>query len=393
MVRFVCVLLVASVSFGITLEEAIELALERNPEIRAIEREAGRFEGLEIAAYAFPNPEIGFESGYIITDRYIRPEGRALYLLEFSQPIPLWGVREKRRAVVREERESFLSSAEARKREILGEVYRVFYEALFRKEAVRIWEENLRIASEVEEFVERAYELGEAALLELLRARRERDLAEVRLRIAEAELRSVLQELSRLLNTEVMNVEGDLRDIKDIRDIDLEDLPSVRAIRKAIKSVEKDIDLQRAFAKPTLRVGLLVEDSEEGYYGLRATLTVGLPLFYRRQGEILERTAIKEALREKLKGEILRIDRRLRSIRIRLSTLLKELEKIEKTVIPRAKEELNLALKSYRLRTITLLELSDIRRRYYDLLLTRARILRDIHVAYSEFVAVGGMER
>jgi outer membrane protein TolC len=387
------VFIFAGFGFSITLEEALRVALERNPEIKALESERGRFEGLERIAYAFPNPDLGFESGFLTTDRYGGPKGRLLYLLEFSQPIPLWGVREKGRAVVREEKRAFLSGLEAKRREILGEVYRTFHEALFRKEVVRIWRENLRTAEEVEEFVRRSYELGEVTLLELLRAKREKDLARVRLRIAEAEFKTSLQDLSRLLNLEVKDVEGDLRQIRDLRDLKVEDLPSVRALKGLIRAVEREIELQRALARPTLSAGFILEDSEEGYYGLRAALTVGLPLFYRRQGEILERTAFKEALRKRLEGEILRIEKRLRSVRIRILALKEELERLEGGVIPRAEEELNLALKSYRLRTITLLELSDVRRRYYDLLLTRAEILRDIHRAYAEFVAIGGVER
>ncbi len=393
MVWILGLLMLTVSSLSLTLEEAFDLAVRKNPEIRALESEVKRFDGLEKIAYAFPNPELNFESGFITTDRFGRPEGRVLYLLEVSQPIPLWGVREKGRAVVREERKAFLSTVEARKREILGEVYRAFYEALFRKEVVRIWEENLRTAEEVEEFVRRSYDLGEVTLLELLRARRERDLAEVRLKIARAELETALQDLSRLLNTEVRVVEGNLRDIEDIRAIDLEDLPSVVAIRRRIRAVDRDIELQRTLARPTLDAGLQLQDSEEGYYGLRATLRIRLPIFYRRQGEILERLALKEALKNRLEGEILRIERKLRSVKIRFSTLLEELRKIEEKVIPRAEEELKLALKSYRLRAITLLELSDVRRRYYDLLITRAQILRDIHSAYADFIAVGGVER
>ena len=393
MVILVMLIAITFSGYGITLEEALNIAQERNPELKALEKELESFEGREKAAYAFPNPELGFESGYITTDRYGRPKGRALYLLEFSQPIPLWGVREKGRSVVREEREAFRNLLESRKREILGEVYRLFYEALFRKEVVKIWQENLKTAKEVEEFVKRSYDLGEATQLDLLRAKRERDLAEVRLKIAEADLRSALQDLSRVINAEVKDVEGDLRDIRHIRDLNLQDLPTVRAIKKSIRAVEKTIDLERALAKPTLSAGFLVEDSEEGYYGLRATLSVGLPIFYRRQGEILERLAQKKALERRLEGEILRIRKRLRSISIRFSTLTGELDRIERIVIPRAKEELDLAIKSYMLRVITLLELSDVRRRYYELLINRAEILRDIHSAYAEFVAIGGVER
>ena len=393
MAVIVAFLMLVTWSYGITLEEAMKLALQRNPELKALEKDLDSFRGKEIAAYAFPNPEADVESGFVTTERYGRPEGRPIYLFGVSQPIPLWGVREKSRLVVREEREAFKNFLEARRREVLAEVYRLFYEALFRKEIVNIWRENLKTAKEVEEFVRRAYQLGEVTQLDLLRAKRERDLAEVRLKIAEAEFRASLRDLERVINAEVEDVEGNLREIRDIRDIELEDLPTVRAIKRRIRAVERGVDLEKALAKPTLSAGFIVEDSEEGYYGLRLSLSVGIPVFYRRQGEILEKIYQKEALKRRLEGEILRVRKRLRSIKIRLSALKRELERIENVVIPRAKEELDLAIRSYRLRVITLLELSDVRRRYYELLVSRARILRDIHFAFAEFISIGGVER
>jgi outer membrane protein TolC len=393
MVLLFGILILLSFGFSITLDEALKIALERNTEIRALENERKRFEGLERIAYSFPNPELGFESGFITTDKEGKQKGRFLYLLELSQPIPLWDVREKKRAVVKESEKAFLDGLEAQRRKILGEVYRAFYESLYRKEVVSIERESLRTAEEVEGFVRRAYELGEATLLELLRAKREKDLAEVRLRVAEARLKTSLQELSKLLNFDVREVEGDIKEIRNLTDLKVEDLPSVKAFEKRIRAVSREIELQKALAKPSLSAGFVVEDSEEGYYGLRAALRVDLPFFYRRQGEILERIAFREALKKRLEGELLRIKRRIESVRIEISTLKEELDRIEKEVIPRAEEELKLALKSYKLRAISLLELSDIRKRYYDLLLIRAELLRDIHDAYADFVAIGGIER
>ena len=387
---FLLVLLLVAVCYGETIDEVIEVALKESPRIKAIEKELNVYKGLEISVSAFPNPEARLESGFVTNDKDGKPKGRIFNTLEFDQPLPLWGIREKGRRVVRKEREAFQNIVEARKREVIAEIYRMFYESLFRKEVVKVWEENLKTAKEVEEFVRKSYELGEVTPLELLRAQREKDLARIQLEIAKAKFSASLKELSALVGKEIKDVEGDLSAVARPKSIKPEEVPTVQALRKRVQALEEGIRLEKALAKPTVGVGFVVEDSEEGYYGLRGSLTVGLPIFYRRQGEILQKVVQKEVVRERISAERLLVENKIRAINLRLGVILGQLEKLEKEVLPRAKEELELAIKSYRLRVITLLELSDVRRRYYELLLNRAELLRDAHAIYSEFVAIGG---
>ncbi|EDP75016.1 TolC family protein [Hydrogenivirga sp. 128-5-R1-1] len=390
---FILLLLFASLSFGIGIEEAIRTALEKSPQIKALEEEVKVFEGMERSATAFPNPETRLESGFVTNDKDGKPRGRAFYLLEFNQPLPLWGVRGKSRDMVLKEKEAFESAVESRKREILGEVYRSFYRSLTFKELARIWKENYETAKEVEAFVKKAYDLGEVTPLELMRAQREKDLAEVRYKVALARYKASLKELSRLVGVQIDEVEGDLRDSSQTWELDVENLPAVVSVKKRIESIERQIDLERALAKPRVSAGFVVEDADGEYYGLRGALTLEVPVFYRRQGEILQNIALKKALKKRLEGELLRVKSRLESVSIRLETLKEEFERLEKDVIPRAQEELALAIKSYRLRTITLLELSDVRRRYYELLVSRAELLLSMHETYSEFIEIGGWKR
>ena len=389
----ILLLLISSLSFGIGIEEAMRTALEKSPQIKALEEEVKVFEGRERSALAFPNPEVRVESGFLTNDEDGKPKGRALYLVEFNQPIPLWNVRGKSRNVVLKEKESFENAVEARKREILAQVYRSFYTSLYLKEVASIWEENYETAKEVERFVKKAYDLGEVTLLELLRARREKDLARVRYSVALAKYRASLKELSRFIGVEVKEVEGDLRSYPSLSELDVENLPTVLSIKKGIESIERQIELEKALARPQLSAGFVVEDADGDYYGFRGAITLDLPLFYRRQGEILQNVALRRALKRQLEAELLRVKSRLESVRIRIETLEKELRKLEKEVIPRAREELALAIKSYTTRVITLLELSDVRRRYYELLINRADLILSIHETYAEFIEIGGWKR
>ena len=383
-------LVLVGTGYGMSIEEVIRKALEKNPDLQAMKEELTAFKGIERSLSAFPNPEVGFESGFILTDRDGRPRGRALFLLDMSQEIPLWGVRGKGRDLARSMSNAFSMRIETRRREIIGEVYSRFYEALFRREIVSIAEENLRVSEEVLEFVKTAFNLGEVTELELYRAMRERDIAKTELAVAKAELSASLKRLSEVVGEEIREVEGNLSSIKDLGEVLPEDVPSVKTLKAEIDTFNRRIDLERALGKPNLSVGFVIEDSEEGYYGLRGALSLGIPLFYRRQGEILEAVSRKKAVGRLVEGEIFRIKQRLSSIRQRYEALTASLRSLEKQTIPTAQKELQLALRSYKLRSITLLELSDTRRRYYDLLTRRAEILRDIHLVYGEFITLGG---
>ncbi|NPA42138.1 MAG: TolC family protein [Aquificae bacterium] len=383
------ILLMVSLSFGMSLREAMETALRENPEIKALEEELKVFDGMERSASAFPNPEVRIESGFITNDKDGNPKGKAFNLLEFDQPLPLWGVRSIGKEVVSEERRAFENLSEAKKREILAQVYRAFYRSLALKEKLRIREEEVKVAREVESFVEKAYNLGEVTKLELFRARRERGSSEVRLRIAQSQYEASLKELSALIGRQVSSVEGSFQ-VPAFEKPNPSNLPQIKALERKIKAVEKRIQLEKALSKPTLKAGFVVEDSEEGYYGLRGSLSFDIPAFYRRQGEILQHIHTKNALKNRLSAQKLKLKGRLESVEIRFNTLKEELRRLEEEIIPQAREELKLALRSYRLRAITLLELSDVRRRYYQLLEEKNDLLLKLHEVYSELIEIGG---
>jgi len=377
---FLLILAIVGLSYGLTLEEAMRLASEMSPRVRALEERVGVFAGRERAARSFPNPELRVEVG----------GGEFLYLLELSQPLPLWGVREKRYRVVVGEREAFESTVEARKREFLALIYSAFFSALSRRELLKVEEENWRIAKEVEDFVRRSFKLGEATRLELLRAERESRLARMRFLVARADYEAALKELSGLLGTEVEEVEGKLLPPPLADAYEVEKSPRVVALQKSLKAIERRIELEKALAKPSLGAGMVVEESGEGYYELRAALVLGVPLFYRREGEILESVALRESLREELKGELIALKRGIEAVALQLKVIKRELEILDSSLLPRAEEELKLAIRSYRLRVISLMELSDVRRRYYEMLAERIALLERAHALYSRFIEIGG---
>ena len=390
---FLFVVLLVSFGFGINLNEAMETALKNSPYLKVWKERMEKFEGMKRSASAFPNPELRFESGFFTTTNGQGSAGRFLYLLEYSQEFPLWGVRSKRKRIVEELEKAFMNLYEAEKRKLLGRVYTNFYEALYFKERYEIAKKNYQLSKELEEFVERAHKLGQASSLDLLRAKRERRLAQAKLKVEESLYLSKLKELGAVLGSDVRKVEGKMKSFPELPRLNLPELPHIKLLKFKIRATEEEIRLFKALTKPQVGGGFVVEDSEEGYYGIRASLSVKVPLFYRNQGEILERSAEKRALLQEIRAKELELKAKLNSARERIKALKESLSEIEEKALPEAERELTLALKGYREGIVSLFELTDVKRRYYELLQERLNLLLELQRAYAELISVGGWKQ
>ncbi len=390
---FLFVVLLVSFGFGINLNEAMKIALKNSPYLKVWKERMEKFEGMKRSASAFPNPELRFESGFFTTTNGQGSAGRFLYLLEYSQEFPLWGVRSKRKRIVEELEKAFMNLYEAEKRKLLGRVYTNFYEALYFKERYEIAKKNYQLSKELEEFVERAHKLGQASSLDLLRAKRERRLAQAKLKVEESLYLSKLKELGAVLGSDVRKVEGKMKSFPELPRLNLPELPHIKLLKFKIRATEEEIRLFKALTKPQVGGGFVVEDSEEGYYGIRASLSVKVPLFYRNQGEILERSAEKRALLQEIRAKELELKAKLNSARERIKALKESLSEIEEKALPEAERELTLALKGYREGIVSLFELTDVKRRYYELLQERLDLLLELQRAYAELISVGGWKQ
>ncbi len=384
------IFLIYGISKAITIDEAIKEALERNYEIVSFSYVLESYKGKSISAGAFPNPDITVES-VTLNERgtYDKP----LYLIEISQEIPLWGIRSKARSVVKKERESLELEYENLKRKVISDVYKKFYEALYRKENLSILRDNLNILDNLEKYVSEAYDYGEATDLEILRIKREKDLVGAKVKIAEALYSASLKDLSYVIGREVKSVEGNIEDILEINDFDIKTTPLIKAFDKKIEAVDEAVNLEKALSKPSISLGLVAEDSKAGYYEYRILVSGSIPIFYRRKGEILEKVSLKESLKREREGKILELSMSMESINLKYRILVNQLKYIEENTLPSAKRELEIAMEAYRNGVISLFEFSNIRESYYMLLKEKLDILRELHFVIADYLSLGGWQK
>ncbi len=377
-----------SSSFALDLRDAINLSTENNPYLKGLPAERLSYEGKRLSYRSGLNPSLSVEVGNFGTSK----EGFSkapLYGITYSQPLSYPSLFKKAGEVHSLQNKALDYRIDFEKNRLAQEVYLLFYNALYMQELLKVLEEELKLQREIRDFVERSFKLGETTRLELLRSQRELELLEGERRIAQARYRALLEELSTMVGRPVESLEGSFS-LPQWKDLQLEEMPLFAYYRTLLQSYSKQADIERLLSRPTYSVSLTAEKVADREYGFRVGLVVGLPVFYARQGELLELKAQERLLFAEAENQRQKALAQLRSAKLQFEQIKAEIENIENRLLPQAQRELELALKSYKLRTITLLELSQTRKSYYDLLKRRLELLLQAHTEYAKGIAYGG---
>ncbi|SHK22654.1 TolC family protein [Thermocrinis minervae] len=380
-------LVLVCLSFGMDIRQAMDL-LEEHPTLKSLEEERKVIRALPLTYRSYLNPTVSFQLGNFgtSTESYTKSP---VYNFSYSQPIAPPSIR-KGYVKLSELEENILTwRIESQRVSLRGELYRAFMHALYLRERIRVLEESLKLSSEVYSFVKRTYDLGETTKLDLFRAEREMKMAQWDLDLAKKEYAAALVELSYFTGRPVDSVDGDFFSLPEIKLRNLEDVPVLKVYKSSIESEGQRLVIERILSKPKWSLEALTEKVSDRSYGVRVGLSVELPLFYSRELEIIQRLSQREILTRQSETEELRLKALTGSQLEICSELKRQIDQLENNLVPEAQKELALALKSYRLKVITLLELSEVKRRYYELLSRRLELYLRYHQAFGELLKAG----
>ena len=124
----------------LTLQQALQAAYVRNPDLRAASHAIGIADGVRVEAGVIPNPELSLSTEG--TDRRSRVE-----TVEISQTIELGGKRGARIAAAEQERQLAYEAVRGRRAELRADVMAAYLEALTVQERVVLAQSSIEIAS------------------------------------------------------------------------------------------------------------------------------------------------------------------------------------------------------------------------------------------------------
>ena len=238
---------------GITLQEALGQALEKNPSVQSAVLETSRLTALEKTAFELPKTDVS-----LIYGQYNSIENSDNNLT-ITQGIPFPTVFGRQNGLNQAQITSSRLKENVSKNELVFQVKQVFNQLLYLKHRRQSLLEQDSLVSDLLRMASVQFKTGEGTLLAKTSA--ETQLFEVKNLLArnEADIQTALSQLQLLCQSStIMDVQGNLEDLMVMPEIDsaiLAQNPSLAFMRQQVDVAQWQRKLEAARALPDFRVG------------------------------------------------------------------------------------------------------------------------------------------
>ncbi|ULA65318.1 MAG: Heavy metal RND efflux outer membrane protein, CzcC family [Nitrospira sp.] len=390
-----------------TLDSILDLALAKNPAVSSAEGTIDQQRGQQTAAGAYPNPTVTGYMGY----GEVRDNGRAdireslarekltEYNVTIGQPLEWPAMRAARQKVA----DAGLATANAGMSEtrlqLTTQVKVAFYDLLLAQRDAALAQQNLDTVESVTRIVKARVKSGEAPQFESIKA--EVEVLKARQQLARAENavrvnRAVVDTLTGGALGPTYVIQGDFMGMS--KEVHLDELivrmgtehPSIQRLLKSVEQSDWKIEFERQSRIPSVTVSGSYW-REIGREAVQGGLSIPMPLWYRREGEIAASLGSKrhhEAELLRTRNELARaIFQHYQDAR----TTAALIDVFDKGLLKQAQEALRLAQFSFQQGASSLLDVFDAQRvqRQIQMDYAQARYELSVSLAHLER-AIGG---
>lgn len=369
------------VDAGLTLSEALRLALTHNPDLAIARLELQAMAGAETQAGARPNPELGV----LVEDT--RNATRTT-TVQWAQPLELGGKRSARLAAAARAREQAGVALEAKQAELRAAVTSAFFELLGAQEQVRLSQGSLELARNAFGIATKRLQAGKVPPLEQAKALVAETAARADLAQSQSDQLLARQRLRALWGpgaVEFGQAAGNADLLPDLPGAQrlgelIVDAPAIRLARLDIARRQALSEGERAKRVPdlTLTVGAK-RDAELGRTQAVIGLSMPLPLLDSNQGNLLEALRREDQAREALTAVTLRLQAEVTQALEKLRLTREQAQMLRSEALPTAQTAYDAAVKGFELGKFAFIDVLDAQRTLFQL---RQQILRNTADAY-----------
>lgn len=315
--RFICLflfLLVASVlniNAGekvTTLNELVEVTIEKNPQIRAAEARWDASTKRPSQEGSLPDPVIGVSWANVSFDGItLNEEPMSMLMFPFSQEFPFPGKLSLREEIARESAGAQKKNYEASVRSVVADLKEAYYDWFNIHRSLDITVNNKELLEKFTDISTSRYEVGEGIMQDVIRAQLEVsrfmeqiEILKQRKGIAEARIRKIanLDTNHQLGKPETIERSVLNYTLEDLYRITEEKAPLLRAAGKIIDRQERSLELAERQYYPDFMVEVAPGIMGKGDGGIQGrwevALGVRVPLYFWRK----QRFGVEEAASE-----------------------------------------------------------------------------------------------
>jgi len=383
----------------LTLERALELALQRNPELAAAGWEEQAAEAAVEQAGVLPNPELEIAGDNLGNERK-RDAGDRTASLQISQLFELGGKRAARVRLARSALDIAGWESRAKRAEIVARTKQAFYDQLAWQQRVVLAEDTARLADQVAATVARRVQAGKVPPVEEIKALLARSGAMVEREQSRRELAAARARLGAIIATpgvDLGEAQGELERLETLPDFETlaASAQTNSVLLRWTGEVERrraGIDAEQAKSVPdiTFKGGVSrfsVFDDNAYMLGV----SIPLPIFDRNRGAILEsHRRLDKALDEQRNAQV-RLRAELQEAYQRVQAVAVELQMLRQSILPGSTSAFDAATKGYELGKFGILDVLDAQRALVQARTQYLRALSEYRRGTSEIERLSGM--
>ncbi|MEO5954762.1 MAG: TolC family protein [Nitrospiraceae bacterium] len=383
-----------------TLHSVLALALEHNPTMAGAQGAMRQSRGQQVSAGAYLNPSISGAAGR----GSIRDPSTGVKMTErtvtVEQPLEWQGKRRARQQAADAGAAGASAAMEETRLNVIAETKVAFYHVLFAQRDAELAGKNLTMVEEVLRTVKARVAAGDATLFETMKATVEVQKAQKEVARAQNALVVVRAKLDMVTAGRLgrqFSIQGDFEPLQQGLDPEalaaraVDQHPALRRLSKLVEQAQFSATFERESRMPNVTVQGSYH-REAGDESVVAGLSVPLPLWYQRQGEIETALGARhraEAERLRAQNEITQaITQYVQDVR----TANEQLQVFETGLLQQAEQTLRIARVSFKQGAASLLDLLDSQRVYRQTLLEYVQARADLSIALARLErAVGGI--
>lgn len=356
-----------------TLDELIQEALQRNPEIRAGMRNVDAKRARVPQAGALPDPTLMFgqmNEENIIPFTTLGKNGFSEVYVGITQELPFFGKRGLKERVASSEAEAESWAFEFTRRQIIANVKAAYYDLYYSHKALEIIEKNIELMERFAQIAEALYRVGKGAQADVLRANTEISRLEERLETFRQQKAISEAQINALLNRSPETPIGrpaQLRSVslpfsfEQLKEMATENFPLLKRDRRMIDSRAFALKLAEKELYPDFGITFLYHNrgALADYWTIGGTAKIPLYFSRKQRRGIEEAGAELAAARERYSNNVALLLFKLKDLYLRATTSDRLARLYGEAIIPQETLALEATTASYETGKVDFLSVID----------------------------------
>ncbi|TSK08256.1 MAG: TolC family protein [Geobacter sp.] len=368
----------------LSLRQAIETALNNNPDIASFRKEAGIFDAATVRAGLLPNPTLELEGE---TGALTGSSADNNLSIGINQEFQLGDKRHKRTVVAERDAVAYRWQVLDRERLLKEQVQGAYYDALLARERLALAHQSIALNKQLLQVAEDRFAAGDIAelevylvKLELTRSEGGRIDIDRALLDADARLASLLSIAPGEAPTLSGKLDADLPQpatLSDLKNQALKSRPDLKAADAAVHKGDAEVALAEAEAVPNLTAGLSLNreassmeiggiEGRETAYTVGMKLSIPIPLFNRNRAGVQEARVKQDSAQIRAKAAASGVEREVENAYAGLSNAEKVVSLYKSNIIAQLEENLRLTQEAYRLGEVGILAVIEEQKKFFE---------------------------